>query len=63
MARHNNVLLYGVIADIPQIITSKDTGEYIRATFHLATLKAARDDGKNGKSKLRKLDCINVISL
>ena len=53
MARHNNVLLYGVIADIPQIITSKDTGEYIRATFHLATLKAARDDGKNEKSKLR----------
>ncbi len=53
MARHNDVLLYGCIADIPQIITSKDTGEYVRATFHLTTLKAARDDGKEEKSKLR----------
>lgn len=53
MARHNDVRMYGLIADIPQVVTSKQTGEYVRATFHLAVLKGEREDGNGDKTKLK----------
>ena len=47
MARHNEVRLFGCIADIPEIIKRNDTGELTRGSFHLATIKSERDDGQN----------------
>lgn len=53
MARHNDVRLYGCIADTPRITKDNETGTPKRAVFHLAVIKSQRDTGEEDGGKIK----------
>ncbi len=42
MARHNDVRLYGCVADYPRVTKDDRTGEYTRAAFHITVIRSDR---------------------
>ena len=47
MAKHNLVILNGVVSNQPKIIKSEETGEYVRGVCSITTIRGVRDFGNN----------------
>ena len=61
MARHNCILLLGLVAQAPKIIKNDDTGEYVQAICPVTVIRGQRKAGNEDYSKY-KLDTPVIVT-
>ena len=53
MAKHNQVMLYGIVTKIPKIFKNETTGEFVTAYCPITVIRGTRESGSDGISDLR----------